>query len=168
MTRAIAVNGAEVELSSPEAPAKGTRLGAVVYFSSASRNTARFIAGCHLDDEGVDVFRLPLRRGDPELQVRERYVLVLPTYGGGTPERAVPPQVKTFLNDPANRKWIRGVVASGNTNFGAYYCLAGYIVARKCHVPLLYTFELTGTPEDRQAVRRGIPRFLRNKPRNNH
>ena len=168
---AQATSGTMADLghSRPETPAWGhaapdarrrTSLGAVVYFSSVSGNTARFLVACRFDAEGLDVFRLPLRRTDPPVHVREPFVLVVPTYGGGSGHRAVPMQVKAFLNDPANRRWIRGVIGSGNANFGQAYCLAADIIAAKCAVPVLYRFELLGTPEDRQAVRRGIPGFL--------
>lgn len=136
-------------------------LGALVYFSSASENTARFVERCRLGELGVDTFRIPLRPGDPPLAVREPFVLLVPTYGGGDIRKAVPVQVKRFLNDPDNRAWIRGVIASGNTNFGDAYCAAGDVIAAKCHVPYLFRFELMGTPEDEAAVREGLPRFLR-------
>ena len=95
------------------------------------------------------------------LNVREPYVLMVPTYGGGDAKKAVPPQVKRFLNNPANRAWIRGVVASGNTNFGTAYCAAGAIIAAKCRVPFLSRFELMGTREDTRKVRDGLVRFFR-------
>ena len=132
----------------------------MVYFSSASENTARFVAGCRLQDEGINVYRIPLRAAAPALNVREPYVIMVPTYGGGVVKKAVPIQVKRFLNDPANREWIRGVIASGNTNFGEAYCAAGDIIAAKCHVPYLYRYELMGTPEDIAAVRNGLVRFF--------
>ena len=69
--------------------------------------------------------------------------------------------MKRFLNNPANRAWIRGVVASGNTNFGTAYCAAGDIIAAKCRVPFLYRFELMGTREDTRKVRDGLVRFFR-------
>ena len=147
----------------PEAT-RGTGIGAVVFFSSASENTARFVAGCHLQDEGVNVHRIPLHADDPPLQVREPYILMVPTYGGGDPQKAVPTQVKRFLNDPDNRQWIRGVIASGNTNFGTAFCAAGDIIAAKCNVPFLYRFELMGTPEDAAKVRAGVTKFLHSHP----
>lgn len=115
-------------------------MSALVYFSSASENTARFVARCRFEDTDIAVYRIPLRAGDPALVVREPYVLMVPTYGGGDPRKAVPVQVKRFLNDPGNRTWIRGVIASGNTNFGEAYCAAGTIIAAKCGVPFLYRF----------------------------
>jgi protein involved in ribonucleotide reduction len=51
------------------------------------------------------------------------------------------------------------VIAAGNTNFGEGYCLAGDIVSAKCDVPLLYRFEVFGTPDDVQAVHTGLEEF---------
>ena len=48
------------------------------------------------------------------------------------------------------------MIASGNTNFHEGYCLAGYIISRKCQVPLMYKFELMGTPDDVERVRGGL------------
>ncbi|WP_241520111.1 class Ib ribonucleoside-diphosphate reductase assembly flavoprotein NrdI [Bifidobacterium catulorum] len=135
-------------------------MGSLVYFSSVSENTARFVDSCNLDELGITVHRIPLRPTDPPLDVREPYVLMTPTYGGGSIAKAVPIQVKRFLNDPANRAFIRGVIASGNTNFGEAYGVAGDVIAAKCHVPFLYRYELMGTPEDRERVRDGLVAFF--------
>ncbi|WP_420114906.1 class Ib ribonucleoside-diphosphate reductase assembly flavoprotein NrdI [Pseudactinotalea sp.] len=124
---------------------------AVVYFSSVSENTKRFV-----DRLGVPAQRIPLRPADPHLLVTKPYVLFVPTYGGGNGHGAVPKQVIKFLNDERNRSMLRGVVSAGNTNFGAAYCIAGDIIARKCGVPHLYKFELLGTTEDVASVREGI------------
>jgi len=119
----------------------------VVYFSNVSENTKRFV-----EKLGTPAQRIPVRSGDPALSVSEPYLLIVPTYGGGHGEAAVPKQVITFLNDPSNRALIRGVVATGNTNFGSTYCLAGEIIADKCMVPLYYRLELLGTDDDKLAV----------------
>ncbi|AGH40446.1 class Ib ribonucleoside-diphosphate reductase assembly flavoprotein NrdI [Bifidobacterium thermophilum] len=146
--------------STPESNAIGTHIGAVVYFSSASENTARFIAHCRLPDVGINVYRIPLRPKDAPLVVNEPFVIVVPTYGGGDVSKALPPQVRRFLNDRGNRSQLRGVIASGNTNFGDAFCAAGDVIAAKCHVPFLYSFELTGTPEDMRKVREGLRGFF--------
>ena len=106
-------------------------MSALVYFSSASGNTTRFVEGCRLDEFGIHTMRIPLRPDEPELHVDEPYVLLTPTYGGGTIGKAVPVQVKRFLNDERNRSGIIGVIASGNTNFGEAYGIAGDIIAAK-------------------------------------
>lgn len=149
-----------VEPSQPEALAEGTSIGAVVYFSSVSNNTARFIENCHLPASGINVYRIPLVSKADALNVREPYVLIVPTYGGGNVAKAIPPQVRRFLNDRTNRSFIRGVISSGNTNFGEAYCAAGDQIARKCGVPNMYLFELTGTADDIARVAEGIPQFF--------
>ena len=126
----------------------------LVYFSSASENTHRFVGRL-----GYRSARIPLRRRDEPLTVGEGYVLFVPTYGGGSVRGAVPKQVITFLNDPRNRSLCRGVIASGNTNFGEAYCLAGDIIASKLGVPFLYRYELLGTPTDVARVRQGLEDF---------
>ena len=126
----------------------------LVYFSSVSGNTARFV-----DKLGTRAQRIPLYRSDEPLIVNEPYVLVTPTYGGGDGHGAVPKQVIRFLNDEHNRSLIRGVIAAGNSNFGEAYCLAGDIISRKCHVPHLYRVELFGTSEDVDRVSDGLERW---------
>ncbi len=129
-------------------------MSSLVYFSSASENTHRFV-----EKLGLPAQRIPLYPRQPPLHVDEPYVLMVPTYGGGNDSGAVPKQVVKFLNDPHNRKLLRGVIAAGNTNFGEAYCLAGPIISAKCDVPYLYGFELLGTTEDVTRVREGLRQF---------
>lgn len=126
----------------------------IVYFSSVSENTRRFV-----DKLGLPAKRIPVRPSEGHLKVSEPYVLITPTYGHGTPRGAVPKQVIKFLNDPENRALVRGVIAAGNTNFGEGYCLAGKVIAAKCKVPHLYNFELLGTPYDVTRVSEGLEEF---------
>lgn len=126
----------------------------LVYFSSVSGNTARF-----MEKLGLAARRIPLFAKDPALRTEQPYVLVLPTYGGGNGKGAVPKQVIRFLNDEHNRSLIRGVIAAGNTNFGSAYGLAGDIISAKCAVPMLYRFELFGTEDDVTVVRNGLETF---------
>ncbi|MGI6877780.1 class Ib ribonucleoside-diphosphate reductase assembly flavoprotein NrdI [Microbacterium sp. gxy059] len=127
----------------------------VVFFSSVSGNTARFVEKLERAS-GVRSARIPLRRQDEPLEIDEPYVLVVPTYGGGNGQGAVPKQVIRFLNDERNRRGIRGVISTGNTNFGEAYCLAGDIISRKCRVPHLDRVELFGTPDDVARVSHGL------------
>ena len=130
----------------------------IVYFSSATNNTKRFV-----DKLGFPAERIPLRPKDDPLHVDDEYVLVVPTYGGGNQKGAVPKQVIKFLNDEHNRSLIRGVIAAGNTNFGAEFGYAGVVVSRKCGVPFLYRFELMGTTDDVFAVRAGLSDFWKDQ-----
>jgi protein involved in ribonucleotide reduction len=130
----------------------------LVFFSSTSGNTARFI-----EKLGLPAQRIPLHRGDGDFTVDEPFVLVTPTYGGGQgrgeEKGAVPKQVIRFLNDERNRKNIRGVISAGNTNFGDSFGAAGDIISRKCHVPHLYRFEVFGTQDDVDRVSDGLERW---------
>ena len=125
----------------------------LVYFSSQSENTHRFITRL-----GLPAQRIPLDKAQ-RLRVERPFILVVPSYGGGGVRGAVPSQVIQFLNDEANRRLLRGAIAAGNRNFGAGYCLAGDIIAQKCQVPCLYRFELMGTPDDITNVRAGVTQF---------
>lgn len=129
-------------------------MGGLVYFSSRSENTHRFV-----EKLGLPALRLPLGSDEPLPVAEEPYVLVTPTYGGGETKGAVPKPVIRFLNDERNRALLRGVIAAGNTNFGTAFAIAGDIVAAKCAVPFLYRFELLGTAEDIDNVRQGLARF---------
>lgn len=123
----------------------------LVYFSSVSGNTHRFV-----EKLGREAARIPLYAAEPQLHADEPYVLIVPTYGGGEDSGAVPKQVIKFLNDEHNRSLLRGVISAGNTNFGSGYCIAGDIIAAKCNVPHLYKFEVFGTPEDVDTVNEGL------------
>ena len=124
----------------------------IVYFSSTSENTKRFV-----EKLGIKSTRIPLFAKEVEdFEVEKDSILILPTYGGGEDKRAVPKQVIKFLNNPANRAKIAGVVALGNTNFGETYCIAGDIVSEKLNVPLLYRVEILGTPDDVIEVKERI------------
>lgn len=126
----------------------------LIYFSSVSNNTHRFV-----EKLGIAAERIPLSSRDKPVVASEPYVLILPTYGGGPETKAVPKQVIKFLNKEINRELLRGVIAGGNTNFGESYGIAGDMIARKLNVPLLYKFELFGTPEDVTAVKEGLEKF---------
>jgi len=130
----------------------------LVYFSSTSGNTARFVQKL-----GLPAQRIPLYRTEEPLVIDEPFVLVTPTYGGGQghgeEKGAVPKQVIRFLNDERNRRNIRGVISAGNTNFGEAFCLAGEIISRKCRVPHLYRLEVFGTQDDVDRVSDGLERW---------
>lgn len=114
----------------------------IVYFSTKSGNTKRFAERFNIEQQ-----RIPLN-SDDELLVDKDYVLIIPTYGGGYASGAVPKQVIKFLNNENNRKHIKGVISTGNRNFGDAFCLAGRKVADKCGVPNIASIEIFGCTED--------------------
>ncbi len=129
-------------------------MGGLVYYSSASENTARFV-----ERLGLPASRIPIAPEAPMPMPAEPYVLISPTYADGQGRGAVAKQVIRFLNDPDRRALLRGVIASGNRNFGATWALAGKVISDKCGVPVLYRFELAGTETDIDRVRAGLAKF---------
>ncbi|UVD81736.1 class Ib ribonucleoside-diphosphate reductase assembly flavoprotein NrdI [Mycoplasma iguanae] len=127
----------------------------VVYFSSISNNTHRFIQKL-----GFDNARIPYEL-DQQLTIDQDYVLIVPTYSGGGDQKdgAVPKQVIQFLNNEKNRSFCRGVIASGNTNFGDTFAIAGPILSKKLNVPLLFQFELLGTASDVENIQKILADF---------
>lgn len=132
-------------------------MGELIYFSTRSENTHRFVQKL-----GLPAARIPLR-ADEALRATAPFVLVVPTYSGedgqGAVKGAVPKQVIRFLNDAENRANLRGVIAAGNSNFGATFGIAGDVISAKCGVPYLYRFELLGTADDVANVKDGLERF---------
>ena len=122
----------------------------IVYFSSVTGNTKRFV-----DRLGVSRTRIPIHGDPPRMYIP--YVLVVPSYGTGRND--VPPQVKRFLSDPENRDMLQGVIGSGNMNFGQLYGISARKIADKLGVDMLYRFELAGTDEDVIAVRNGLTKM---------
>lgn len=127
----------------------------VVYFSSISNNTHRFIQKLEVNNS-----RIPYNL-EEELVINCEYVLVTPSYSGGGEFKsgAVPKQVIKFLNNKQNRDFCRGVIASGNTNFGNTFAMAGPILSKKLNVPLLYQFELLGTKNDVAIIKSTLVNF---------
>jgi protein involved in ribonucleotide reduction len=121
----------------------------IVYFSNHSGNTKRFVE--KLDNISI---RIPIT-WDPASPVyaKEEYVLMVPTYGGGSERSAIPKQVKSFLNIEENRNLLRGVVGFGNTNFGDNYCKAAKLIAQKTGVPVIARVEIFGTDDDVNKVK---------------
>jgi protein involved in ribonucleotide reduction len=116
----------------------------LVYFSNYSGNTKRFVE--KLDKNAI---RIPIDwdRSDP-IRLNHGYVLLVPTYGGGSEKSAIPRQVRHFLNIPGNRDNLRGVIGLGNTNFGEHFCKAAEIISKKTGVPVIAKVEVFGTDDD--------------------
>ncbi len=120
----------------------------IVYFSNYSGNTKRFV-----EKLGINATRIPIDwDADNPIIASNRYVLFVPTYGGGSERSAIPRQVRHFLNIPENRNLLVGVVGLGNTNFGEHYCKAAEMISGKTGVPIIARVEIFGTSEDVQRV----------------
>lgn len=123
----------------------------IVYFSNVSNFTHRFVEKLE-----VPASRIPIKAEEAgTFTISEPSTLILPTYGANGRD-FVPKQVIRFLNQEQNRLLIDSVIGSGNVNFLEDYCRGADIVAEKLMVPLLYRFELAGTQDDVENVRKGL------------
>lgn len=139
-------------------------MGLIVYYSSATGNTRRFVEKLSAE-LGVEAVRIPISLKEPMPAVREDYVLICPTFADHEGKGAVPKQVIKFLNDPENRAFIKGVVAGGNRNFGKFYAYAGNVISARCQVPYIYRFELAGTEDEvRETKHRMEQLWQHNQP----
>ena len=130
----------------------------IVYFSNYSGNTKRFVE--KLENKNGNVIRIPIdHRSSDDLIVSNRYILCVPTYGGGSEKSAIPRQVRHFLNNEVNRQLLIGVVGLGNTNFGEHYCKAAEMIAGKTGVPIIARVEIFGTSEDVQRVQERLEKL---------
>lgn len=129
----------------------------VVYFSNYSKNTQRFVEKLNLETEAIQI---PVKwNEDNPTFCTEPYVLIVPTYGGGSESHAVPRSVVKFLNIKENREHLKGIIGMGNTNFGNHYCKAAEIIAIKTGAPIIYKVELLGTLDDVNEVKERIKKI---------
>ena len=134
-------------------------MGGLVYFSSRSENTRRFV-----ERLGCDALRLPIDGTEETPEVEAPFVLVsilkhliIPVIVIGTSGTAgMIRRLRANPPPPAQKiAVVHGDYRTGNFLQDG----AGKIIADKCSVPLLYRFELLGTQEDVAAVRQGLERF---------
>lgn len=63
----------------------------------------------------------------------------------------VPKVVDEFMK--LNYQYCKGVIASGNTNFGnEYFCASADILSKKYHIPIICKIELRGFNSDIQKI----------------
>jgi protein involved in ribonucleotide reduction len=130
----------------------------IVYFSNYSGNTKRFVE--KVDNGQYDIIRIPISWDDSDpIIAKNKYVLFVPTYGGGSERSAIPRQVRSFLNIPENRELLIGIVGLGNTNFGNHYCKAAEMISGKTGIPIIARVEIFGTSEDVQKVRKRLEKL---------
>lgn len=110
----------------------------LVYYSLTGQ-TRRFINKLGLEDS------IELKRHQKTAPLSEDFILIVPTYESGLEF------VDQFIAD--NQTYFKGVIGSGNRNFGPEFCHVAKRYADTYQVPILYEFEFNGTPEDVERVK---------------
>lgn len=106
----------------------------VIAYDSKTGNVKRFIQKLDADAECIQI--------DEEMSLDTPFVLVTYTTGFGQ----VPEKVQKFL--ARNHGQLQAVAASGNRNWGQCFAVSADRIASQYNVPVLYKFELSGTPSD--------------------
>lgn len=112
----------------------------LIMYDSRTGNVRRFVK--KLD--------LPAVQLEETMTVDEPYVLITYTTGFGQ----VPDKVSSFLQ--RNYRFLSGVCASGNRNWGQNFAGSAERIAQMYGVPVLGKFELSGTPRDVEGFMRGV------------
>lgn len=115
-----------------------------IVYDSKTGSVKRFVQKLHVN--GIQITNGLVMEGP--------YVLITYTTGFGQ----VPPTTERFLEH--NAAWLRGVVSSGNQNWGLNYGRAADAIALKYDVPLLMKFELSGTKNDVQKLLQEVHRIV--------
>lgn len=115
-----------------------------IYFYSSTSGMVRQFAQA-LGRPVFDLTEREVRQSVPE----GPWVLLTPSYKTGNADNdTIPEPVKRFLQDPATRRRMVGVMGSGNRNFGRHYQAAARDIAKRSKRPVLFEFELQGTQWD--------------------
>ncbi|WP_201781435.1 class Ib ribonucleoside-diphosphate reductase assembly flavoprotein NrdI [Sporosarcina globispora] len=92
----------------------------------------------------------------PNVEIREGLIVDNPyfliTYTDGLGD--VPKVVEDFLKDETNQLNLKGVIASGNVNFGLYFCKAADLICENTGVPIIRKIDLRGTKEDIETIKK--------------
>lgn len=107
----------------------------LVYFSVTGQ-TRRFIKKVDLPAYEID----PM---NPYHELNEPYLLVVPTYDVDVTE-----VVNDFIEYKSNQQNLVAVAGGGNRNFADLFIFTAKDIARDYNIPLVFSFEFNGTPED--------------------
>jgi protein involved in ribonucleotide reduction len=111
----------------------------MIAFASRTGNVRYIVSQLQLPSVEIDVDRV----------MTEPFLVMTYTDGLG----GVPQEVKLFLE--RNGMYCRGVIVSGNSNFGHHvFGAAGDKIAEQWRIPLVRKIELRGFSEDYKAINR--------------
>lgn len=106
----------------------------LIVYDSRTGNVKRFINNLKLN--------IPMIQVTDGLIVNEPFILVTYTTKiGQTPQTTL-----DFLKN--NHNYLLSVASSGNKNWGQYFAKSADNISQMYHVPILFKFELFGTPND--------------------
>lgn len=115
-----------------------------IAYYSVTGQTRRFIKKTGLDAyEIIDA--------DPFYEMGRPFILVVPSYDDDMMDSVI-----DFLGYKSNRKYIQGVVGSGNRNFNSLFNHTGRDIAKGLNIPVLYEYEFNGTDHDVEEFKKVV------------
>lgn len=105
-------------------------------FFSLTGQTRRFVKKLALPAYEID-------GTNPFHELNEPYLLIVPTYDAEVTE-----VVNDFIEYKSNQDNLKGVAGGGNLNFADLFIFTAKDIARDYKVPLLFSFEFSGTDQD--------------------
>jgi protein involved in ribonucleotide reduction len=113
-------------------------------FFSVTGQTRRFV-------KKLDLPAYELEPANPFFEIKEPFVLVVPTY-----DKDITEVIDDFLEYKGNQKMLQGVAGGGNRNFAELFVYTARDIARIYQVPLLFSFEFSGTDEDVKSFKKVV------------
>ena len=115
-----------------------------IYYYSMTGNTKSFLKRSKFDNyENINLVE----------EVNEPFIIATGTVKYGE----VPLPVINFLEN--NSQYLRGVISSGNRNWGENFAKAGDVIAEKYNVPLIMKFELRGSQKQLEEFNERMDKF---------
>ena len=121
-------------------------------FFSLTGQTRRFIKKLGLDSYEIDAT-------DPFYEMNEPFILIVPTY-----DIEVTEVVNDFIEHKTNRDNMLGVAGGGNLNFADLFIFTAKDIARDYNVPLVFSFEFSGTDDDVKNFKKVVSEIESKKP----
>ncbi|MCB5951527.1 class Ib ribonucleoside-diphosphate reductase assembly flavoprotein NrdI [Enterococcus sp. BWT-B8] len=115
----------------------------IAYFSVTGQ-TRRFI-------KKLDLPAYEIEPANPFFEINEPFILVVPTY-----DIEITEVVNDFLDYKTNKDNLQGVAGGGNRNFAELFVYTAKDIARDYDVPLLFSFEFSGTNEDVESFKKVV------------
>lgn len=92
----------------------------------------------------VGMDSIELSPTNPEVEINEDYIIVVPTYEGELND-----DISEFIEYKNNFKHLVGFAGSGNINFGDdLYCINARELSYIYDTPVIFKFEFEGTEKD--------------------
>lgn len=117
-----------------------------IVYASRTGNVESIIEALDLEDT--------IKIDMEEKGIDDEFILFTYTDGYGD----VPREVEDFLQK--NHQYLKGVIVSGDKNYGEAFCQAGDTISLKYHVPCFYKVENEGTEEDIRKIKKVIQKYV--------